>query len=469
MNRILAIANSESDLLSLLRAHCDVTVIPTSADPVDSKDFDAICVLGGTEGSNLTLPAPLHNLAYEMKEQGKPVFFEFICSIFSIRPKGTINTAFQRMVYREGGLDCGGLSDGDLLDGQSNDCINYRPITEKNRPILTYKQHICAHSKIEISEEEHRDGTFALWWYDDNVLVSSIRLSNFHRARFAPRDRWKSVISGIVAFLAGEKVELEFAPPVYSYRETKVECASDTDEVIKRGIAWIEKADILNDEGRRGAKEGYTNHISARFGEQGKTTNVRADCTNEIGGALMFDALLFGNEKSRARADALFDFTFRYMQIKSGEHKGMLRWSEVGWDDCYQDDVARAIIPPLLCQFYGIDVPHFEEIKETLDYLVKTTAQDGIRVPCTEMYKMNPEYYARITAETAAPPCAHFNSFYHAALLLAYRVCKDEKYLDYATRGLSKLMAHHPDTRRETSETEEYTYLPACSALWRDG
>ena len=459
MNRILVVANAETDLLALLRKHCDVTVIDFYADVPSADDFDALCVLGGTEPSDAVMPAPLHNLAFEMKEKGKPIFFEFVCAIFSIRPRAVVNTAFQRMVYRAGGLECDGVEDGFLFDGQSNDCINYRPITEANRPILTYKGHVCAHSKVDMSPEEHREGTFALWWYSDNVLVSSIRLCNFHRARFAPRDRWKSIISGIVTFLAGEKLELEFAPPVYTYREAKVSSASDTDEAIKRGIKWIDGSALLNAEGKKGFGEGYTNHISAKDGTQGKNKNVRADCTNEIGGALMFYSLLFGDELSRKRADALFDFTFNNMQIKSGEHKGMLRWSEVGWDDCYQDDVARAIIPPLLCQFYGIDVPHFDDIRDALDYLVKTTAKDGIRVNCTEMYKMTPEYWERITGETVATPCAHFNAFYHAALLLAYRICGEKKYLDVALRGLSALMALHPETRRETSETEEYTRL----------
>ena len=66
----------------------------------------------------------------------------------------------------------------------------------------------------------------------------------------------------------------------------------------------------------------------------------------------MLHSVLTGEEKSRDEANALFDFTFENFQIKSGEHKGMLRWSEAGWYDCYQDDVARAVIPALLCQFF---------------------------------------------------------------------------------------------------------------------
>ncbi len=458
MNHILVVTNTESDLLSLLREHCKITV-KSFEDRFFGEEYDALCVLGGTESSAAAMPAHLHNFVEKMHADGKPCFFEFVGAVMLTRSKGALNTARQRMVYRTAGLDCEGISDGDLFDGQCNDCIKYGKVVDKATPILTYKEHICAHSKIELSEEEHRDGTFALWWYDEKTLISSIRLSNFHRARFAPRKRWQALISGIIAFVAGELVKVTFGEPIYSYKETKISSPQDAEEVIKMGIEWIENADMLKNGGHGGAREGFSNRISARDGKHSRNNNIRADCTNEIGGALMLHSVLTGEEKSRDEANALFDFTFENFQIKSGEHKGMLRWSEAGWYDCYQDDVARAVIPALLCQFFEDTVPHFDDIKAALDYLVKTTAKDGIRVPCTQIGSMTEEYIEKITGESAAEPCAHFNAFYHAALLLAWGICKDEKYLDYATRGLTTIMSHYPETRRETSETEEYCRL----------
>ena len=65
------------------------------------------------------------------------------------------------------------------------------------------------------------------------------------------------------------------------------------------------------------------------------------------------------------------------------------------------------------------------------------------------------ENFEKMQKENGTPPCAHFNAFYHAALLLAYRVCKKNEYFECALRGLSTLMSAYPQTRRETSETEE--------------
>ena len=44
---------------------------------------------------------------------------------------------------------------------------------------------------------------------------------------------------------------------------------------------------------------------------------------------------------------------FEYLQVHGGEHDGMIRWSEAAWETCFQDDVARAILPLLLVQFLG--------------------------------------------------------------------------------------------------------------------
>ena len=99
MNNILVIANGESDLLDLLQKHCNVTVKKVN-DPVSNEEYDALCVLGGTEANDISLPAPLHNLAEKMHEEGKPVFFEFVYALFCTRSKGKLNTARQRMVYR---------------------------------------------------------------------------------------------------------------------------------------------------------------------------------------------------------------------------------------------------------------------------------------------------------------------------------------------------------------------------------
>lgn len=459
MNKILVIANKDSDLLDLLRAHCDVTVIPTDGVEFDTDEYDAMCVLGGTEGGSVVISSPLHCCLDRMREAGKPVFLEFMNSFGATRGRGSTNTSRQRTAYFEAGFPVAGLTDGDLLNAQANDCVKYAPLGKDSRPILTYQEDACAHSNLKFSEEEHRNGQWALWWLEDATLVSSIRLCNFHRARFSPAAKWQALVGAVVSHLAGEEMRLTLPSPVYTYDEVKVTRTEDTYATVRRGLDWISRAGMLKKGGAGGVYEGFSNRISARDGVQAKNYNVRTDCTCEIGGALLFDAILTGNAESRRTADALLDFAFTYLQVKEGECRGMLRWSELAWDTCYQDDAARAVVPLLLCQHLDAEVPHLDEILEALDYMLDTTGADGIRVSCTEMHGQTPEAKADQRKAGCAAPCAHFNSYYHAALLLAYRLCGREAYLTCAERGLATLMAAYPNTRRETSETEECARL----------
>ncbi len=91
--------------------------------------------------------------------------------------------------------------------------------------------------------------------------------------------------------------------------------------------------------------------------------------------------------------------------------------------------------------------------------MLDTTGEDGLRSACTEMWRFTPEYRAKLKKSGSGQPCAHFNAFYHATLLLAYRVCGNAEYLDCAERGLATIMSHYPETCRETSETEESSRL----------
>jgi len=455
MNRILVVTNGESDLLRLLKKNCNVTVLAFEDVYVEEKDYDALCVLAGIEERPINPPSPLQTLMEQMRAKRKPLFCEFVGPVGKARLRGTVNTARKRMVYRAQGILADGLADGDLFDGQNNDCVKYAPVGEEQRPVLSYCEDICAHANAEITDEAHRQGQWALWWLDDTTLVSSIRMCNFRRARFAPAVKWKALLTAILSHLAGEKITPIFEEPVCRHIPCAVKSVDDVGESVEKGLAWIQNADLLKREGECGAREGFTNSIDALTGRHLKNNTVRADCTCEIGGALWFDGLLNGNESSKKKALNLFKFTFDWLQVKEGEHAGMLRWSEDAWDWCYQDDVARAVLPMLLSQHFGEEVPHFAEITATLDYMLETTGKDGIRIAASRTYEMTPEAIAWMKTAGSGEPCAHFNAYYHAVLLLAYKVCGKESYLQCAEKGLATIMSKYPDTRRETSETEE--------------
>ena len=74
----------------------------------------------------------------------------------------------------------------------------------------------------------------------------------------------------------------------------------------------------------------------------------------------------------------------------------MMRWSEQGWGICYQDDVARAIIPQLLKCLYLNTKHYLQECVNALEFLIKTTGTDGTRVFRTENINLDEKEIERL-------------------------------------------------------------------------
>lgn len=455
MNRILMITNGKSDLSELIHKNCqDVTEISFNETSFSTDEYDALCILGGNNDERTTLSAPLRVCVEKMRETGKPIFTEFITSISSAYINVVKKTTHHRMVFSDRDFKVEGLTEGDVLDGHSNECINYVFISPSSYPILTYHDYVCAHSHIEMDEQTYKRGLCAMW-KENNLIACAFRLCNFRRARLAPRRSFEALIAAIIRFLAGENIDIEFQEPVCMYEKKDVESISDIENAVERGLKWFKNADILKENGKLGVLEGFFHLINAKDGVQERLFSVRTDCCGETAGAYMLHSLITGNKESKEIAENIYEFCFKYLQVKDGENKGMFRWTESAWETCYQDDVARVIIGLLLHQHFDGTVPYFKEICECLDFLVETTGEDGVRVGRTDLSTLTPERRKDIKKAGSGSPCAHYNAYYHAALLLAYRAGGDRRYFETAKKGLSYIMSVYPNTVRETSETEE--------------
>lgn len=461
MNKILVLAENKSDLSEIILKQCKNSAMYSIEDEnVPFDNFDAVCILGGTEEKNIILPAYTRIKVEKMIEEGKPVFAEFILSLCGVYGEKATRVSHHRMVYSDEYVKFADLSKGDILDGHYNDVTPYYFIPSSSKPILTYHDYICAHDHIEMDSEKFRSGKWALWFLNDNTLISSMRICNFNRARFAPRDNWLKIIQSIIDFLSGETFEINFPNPVCKCGEgKKVTCAVDAKEAILRGLNWYKNADMLKNSGKKGVYEGFSHHISARDGKQVLADAVRVDCVGETGGAFLFDYLLTGNKESYEIFKNIESFCFDYMQIKDGKYRGMLRWTEVAWEVCYGDDVARAILPTLFCQNFGEKSKCFENALEALSFLLETTGEDGVRVHRMDCFELTEERKQELKKAGVGSAGAHDNGYYHAALLLATRAGADKKYADVAVRGLTTIMKRYPDTVRATSETEELCRL----------
>lgn len=460
MNRILLISSPENDLAGLILATAKNTVLVSpDAKTLPDGDFDAACILGGDRNEALRLTAPVRLAVDNLRAAGKPVFCEFSASVGQCYADAPREMTHHRMVYEDAHFAADGLHDGDVLDGHYNHCLAYHFVPKDAKIILRYYDYVSAHDHITLDAEQKKTVLPALWFHDEKTLVCGFRLCNFRRARLAPRENFETLIRAILCFLLGERVEINFELPVCTYEKQTVKTAADTYEAVRRGLAWFHGANMLRGGGEMGVYEGFSHYVKAQNGEQLRADMIRTDCTAETGGAFLLDYLVRGNEESRTVFEKTDNFCFNCMQIKDGPHRGMLRWTESAWEVCYQDDVARAIFPTLLLENFGGGAPHFREAVASLEYMLKTTGEDGLRVFRTDIYKLTDAECERLKKSGVGIPSAHYNAYYHAALLLAYRAGAPERFLEVAKKGLTSIMALYPNTRRETSETEEYCRL----------
>jgi len=242
-------------------------------------------------------------------------------------------------------------------------------------------------------------------------------------------------------------------------------------DCTEKGIAWFRRADILINDGKDGVREGMATEIDAD-GIQRMLVGVRNDCSGETALPYFLNALLCGNTDDLAVSDNLLDFCFGCLQIKEkGLLEGMMRWTDTAWGVCYQDDVARVILPQMLKCLIQKNDRHLADCASALRFLVSTTGTDGTRKSRTDNMDLTPQKVEQLHNSPGNFPCAHHNCYYWASLLLAFKLTGIEEFKRVAIKGLETLMAVYPNTIREHSQTQELCrmILPLAYLYWVTG
>ena len=455
----LLFANARSDFDGVLEScGANVTRVPwEKALDTDLSLFDAFVV----RACGRTVDARLRAALERETARGKRLFAEAPVSWGGVYSAPPAETARSRLIVtaEAGGGTIPGLTAGDLLDDGCNRACRPWYRVPGIKTLLVYRDRIPAHLRLKDYAEE-KDDVPALWTEGDGVMVCAFELHDFNRARFSPRAAWRDLIAFLARWITGASPAAFPAPAVWY--DADADLSEDRTferrrkAAVERGVARLR--DFLIDGGRGGIREGLRHEIDPD-GVQAPADAVRTDCCGEAAGAFLLHGALYRNARHRQIADRLFDFVFGPMQVHGGDFDGMLRWTDTAWAVCYQDDAARALLPALYgCLFLG-DARRLPAICRALDFLVKTTAKDGCRVARTDQPLLTGDALKQLAEDGHGTKSAHYNAYYHAALLLAYLASGKKTYFDVAKRGLETIMAAYPDTRREQSETEELCRL----------
>lgn len=475
-NKVLIITEKQSDMLNILeRNNANITVFKPGKISLDNLDeFEAIGIFGGVAKDPLLLYPKERNLIEEQLKKGKRVFSEYCASIADIYYENPASTRYDRLVFTYDEVDIEGLELGDILDDQCGMRIKpYPGFCSHNTPILQYTNVHC-HKKldnVEALKDEIADR--ALWFNSSNLLVCSFRLADFIKGRYAPKARIKSIVKFILEWLSQSEIKVDGTEDSYELSQYDEALSMETQlkSSVQKAMNWFEKAGILIEDGKQGVYEGLGTEIYPD-GTQRFSNIVRTDCVGETSLAYFMNYLLTGDSRNLQISDNLSKVCFEYMQCKEeGPHFGMVRWTNQAWGVCYQDDVARAIIPHMIKCLYTGRQDYLKECADALRFLVKTTGSDGTRVFRTDNINLNDEKIKELSEKPGNLPSAHYNAYYFAALLIGYKLTGIEEFKTAAVKGMTAIMEAYPDTVREQSQTEEYCrlVLPLSWIYWITG
>jgi len=517
LSKLAVITEGDSDLLDLMRfSGIPLAVIrPGDILGCGLENYEAVALLGGastvdmnamtkdaallgTSDMGLSLHHREATLIRKIIARGTKVFAEFCLNVDNIYFTDIRSTRYERPVFVSDIGAVPGLEIGDILDEQSNLRLNLWRANYPGRPLLQYVRNAEGYCKTEVTDALLEDETCSALWYEKpNFLVCSFRLANFIKARFAPVEKWRALLRYIVQWLTGMEPDFgslasrcrevyHFVPydGTASFREQVTACAD-------RGANWFHRANMLIKRYGQyyGVKEGMGPAVYSD-GTQQVMVSLRSDCTGETSLCFYTDYLRTGNALSKTVADGLLQL---YEDIRRSEEASPFCGMS-GTLVVYQDDNARGVLMPILFRaLYAGETDRLSLATDALDFLVRTTGTDGLRVVRTDMVSPNSDEvdcmglssrredgvdkwhwtffrstFTELARKPAGVPSAHYNAYYLGAMLLAHKVTGSREYRRVGVKGLESIMALYPNTAREQSETEELCRLvfPLAMLYW---
>lgn len=454
------ITKGKSDLLSVLeKNYVDYEIV--SLDFKKLKDYDALMIIGGTENKPLSLLPHQYLEIEKYIQSGKKVFAEYIVSLGAYLSDGYIDSRYERIVYHGANLE--GLNKNEIIDPQqSYRMVPFHDILKNKNVLASFtKEHV--HSKAKNKNKNLDVSDYALFFLEDNVLISSFQMANYRQGRFAPFARTDALIKLVLEWISDKEINTSLMAKPYTLNKE-----IEKEKVLRRTLDWFDQNKILIEEGKHGVYEGFGSEIYTD-GSQRFADTVRGDCTGEAAWLYYLSGIYLQDKRYSKISSHLFASTISDFVIMEGKHKGFVRWSNAALESNYGDDVARMLMPLILKNLLGDGEDEDVKVIEAVcDFHIKTSGKDGIRRSRFELAELSDEEIRTANQEVLSCPSAHYNAYLHATYLLAYKLTNKEDYLKFGLMGIDSLMDLYPNTQREQSQTQEEArlILPLAIALW---
>lgn len=317
---------------------------------------------------------------------------------------------------------------------------------------------------------------------EGNVLVSTTKLSDFNKSRYAPLKAWQSTIGGILSFLSipVDQESVKWNPLVKpTYLEDQSLPNDAYQLAVERGAEWYVKGRFLihpdwkdqwtavdtlglpvgppldpiqpSGDGSLGIMEGHYSYIN-QDGSQPYRYWLRADCVSE---AAMTFAMANGiKEKGQHKETArnLLDFLFNSNAFKTPESKdpkmssyGLIGWAGTRPSRYYGDDNARVLLGSILGSQALGDTKWNTQILELILANFRTSGEKGFRSNAMNGSDIDEKTWQELMKGQIVNPAPHFESWLWANYLWLYDKTGYQPLLDKVKTAIEITMANYPE------------------------
>ncbi len=326
---------------------------------------------------------------------------------------------------------------------------------------------------------------------DKGILVSTSKLSDFRRSRYAPHRAWQVLLGRILSDRSIESnARGDWLPLVVpTYDSTHVVQRDMYREAIRRGTQWYIGGRFLihaswrdqwrgidtlplpvgppidssypSGDGTYGVMEGHYSYIHPD-GSQPYRYWLRADCVAETAMTFAMSSDVLKGENSRQISDNLMDFLYFSTAFRSPQSldPGRSSYGLIGWADThpsryYGDDNARVILGSILASTVLGERKWDDPIVAAILGNFRTAGYKGFRGGSLNGSDIDQITWPSLMARDLEHIAPHYESWLWATYLWLYDKTGYQQLLTKAKRAVEITMSNYPDQWRWTNGIQQ--------------
>lgn len=358
---------------------------------------------------------------------------------------------------------------------------DFIPMESKDALILLAK--VAGYDKADYGIDDVK--AYALLsQYNKNILISTLKFSDFVSSRFGPEKSWQNISKYIFNWLgikgadSFEKWQSDVAP---MFSREYVLNKSDYKTAIKKGSEWFYNANLFVHpswenlflqrtakdgvnvmypsilkgvpigNGELGILEGHGSKIY-KDGSQPLRWWMRADCQAESAYALSLSGNYLNNSSYHKTATNLLNYLYKTSNLRGGPRNdvnspsyGLVGWATTDDDAYYGDDNARVIFGTIGAAASMNDTTWNQYLVEAIIANFRTTGKNGFRRNWFRDHMIQKAGLEQLANRDLVNVHPHYESWLWATYLWLYDKTGYQPLLEKAKKGISITMEKYPD------------------------